>query len=260
MPGVGVGIYETDSTQTQTPPLTPPRSLVAPAAAAKAPQYSTDSSESYQQTGRSGGDHTPFEQNPNLKHEPSDESNYLPSAPYQEMLQHSGKDDPTVELARTQMASHQYRTQAERLYPNPKAGLPQEPTAQAIEPTIPASRLGRRCLTHKPKRTPDLVQGKMVQDVVVQADNMNVTHVHCVGCGVTLQIAKNTVVVNCPKCDQVHLSASCRIRNGHWGRGNCWKEREDGDPEKSSAETLISFERAEQLVKAFATRYFRKTT
>jgi len=129
---------------------------------------------------------------------------YLPNAPYQEMLQNYGREDPSIQRARHSMAAKP--KPADRPYPVP--GPPQEPTNQAIEPTLPASRLGRRMLTHRPERQPDYVVAKLSDGQ--SSSSLDCTLVECVACRATVEIPKSTVMLSCPSCDQVHPAASCR--------------------------------------------------
>jgi len=205
---VGVGIYQSDSGSMGTPQsheyqaVSPavaavgqfPQNGVAVAAAAHYPPSSPDNQYDQSQN----------EQRPRLQHKLSDVNSQI-SAPYQGMKVPYVEEDDTVERARILMASHQGKTQAR---PSPKPGRPPEPATQAIEPAMPASRLGRRCLTQRPKRKPDLVKGRVVQQL---QPKRNVAFVECASCGVTLEIARNAIVVNCPHCSQVHHTATCRI-------------------------------------------------
>jgi predicted RNA-binding Zn-ribbon protein involved in translation (DUF1610 family) len=202
---VGMGIYETDSASGQTPTS---YNEAPPQHQQQHQQYNAAPYDSYEHQEQQQPEQ-PYEQRPTLLNEASDDTNFLPDAPYRAMLSQYGTEDPTVERARSIMASHQGQRQAGR--PSAKAGVPQESTAQAVEPAVPASRLGRRCLTHRPKRQPDLVRGKVLQH---PSNNTNPTlaHVECISCGVTLEISKNAIVVNCPSCSQVHHTATCRIR------------------------------------------------
>lgn len=193
---VGVGIYETDS------------------ASGEHAQYNTSTSNSsgydtYDRQQQQQQQHSSYEHNRTTLREASSGGNFLPNAPYQDMLSHYGKEDPSVERARILMASHQGNQQAGR--PTVKAGVPQEPNIEVIEPNMPSSRLGRRCLTHRPKRQPDLVRGK----VNGNSNNPNMIHVECVACGNILEISKHAIVVYCPTCFEVHHAATCRIRSSH---------------------------------------------
>lgn len=137
----------------------------------------------------------------------SGSAGYLPNAPYQEMLQSFGKEDPTIARARSQMASLKHSKQMDRPYP--EAGLPQEPTSQAKEPSIPPSRLGRRILANKPKREPNFVIPKL-QGGEISAE-LQMSNLECVDCHACLLVPKSAVVIWCPNCDQVSLVANCRV-------------------------------------------------
>lgn len=146
----------------------------------------------------------------------SGSAGYLPNAPYQEMLQSFGKEDPTIARARSQMASLRNSKQMDG--PFPKAGLPQEPTSQAMEPTIPHSRLGRRILANntKPMREPTFVIPKVLgNDVISTKEGLQSNNLECTGCHVTLLVAKSAVVMLCPNCDQVQSVANCPVRRPH---------------------------------------------
>lgn len=130
---------------------------------------------------------------------------FLPNAPYQDLMQNYGREDPSILRARKSMASAKT---TERPYPQP--GPPQEPTIQATEPTPPASRLGRRILTQRPERQPDFIVAKLCTGQSTTALDF-CYHVECVTCRASIEIPKNIVMLSCPNCDQVHPAASCRV-------------------------------------------------
>ena len=121
------------------------------------------------------------------------------------MLQSFEKEDPTIARARMQMASMKNSKQMERPYPKP--GVPQEPTSQAMEPTIPQSRLGRRMMVHKSKREPSFV----IPTIQSNGREDSGSNLECTGCHVTLHVPKTAIVILCPNCDQVQLVANCRV-------------------------------------------------
>lgn len=134
---------------------------------------------------------------------------FLPDAPYQEMLQSFEKEDPTIARARMQMASLKNSKQMERPYPKP--GVPQEPTSQAMEPTIPQSRLGRRMMVHKSKREPSFVIPTIQSSANGMDEHQTGSNLECTGCRMTLRVPKTAIVILCPNCDQVQLVANCRV-------------------------------------------------
>jgi ribosomal protein S27E len=220
---VGVGIYENDSSHASTTSPIPraavpiPRAAVAVAVAASQQQIGQPAAATVYQSSTP----QPFHHvKPMIQaeiSEISDGSAYGISAPYQGMMLGSdGREDPAVERARTSMILHKDKAHARM--PFPKAGVPQEPTAQAMEPTVPASRLGRRCLTERHKREPDVVKGRVVP-AIPQSEfamsngvaNGKFAYVECANCGALLQISKNAIVVICSSCAKVHHTASCRI-------------------------------------------------
>jgi predicted RNA-binding Zn-ribbon protein involved in translation (DUF1610 family) len=185
MPGVGVGVYDDD-------PVVP----IHPHAPSTSP-YDADP------PAPPGG----------LHHEQSDGS-FMPAAPYQNMMQNFNNNvaDPTVERARNLMAGHSENNSGPDSRPMPVAGRPLPPSTPSVEPSVPPAQLRRRILTNKPKRDPDLVRGKVVQQIQSSSKK---THVLCAGCGVMLQISKTAIVVHCPNCNGVHPTASCHVPSSH---------------------------------------------
>lgn len=123
------------------------------------------------------------------------------------------------------------------LRPPPRAGIPQEPPAQSVEPSIPPARLGRRCLTtEKPHRQPDKATGKIISPVDgtitddghggaiggngtsnIDGGNLSTSvavgaavRIECPGCGTALQVPRGTIVVECPHCQGVYPTVTCR--------------------------------------------------
>ena len=149
---------------------------------------------------------------------------FMPDAPYQNMMNTFSNNtggnaqDPAVERARNIMASRSggggmgsagdNGTVGSR--PMPVAGRPMPPETPSIEPAVPPAQLGRRILTNKPKREPDLVRGRAVQQITSSSKK---THVLCSGCGALLQIPKSAIVVHCRNCNGVYPTASCRLPN-----------------------------------------------
>jgi len=82
------------------------------------------------------------------------------NAPYQDMLSQFQQEDPTIARARHSMSIRNQNQPVQKPYP--KAGKPQEPTAPAVEPPVPASRLSRRCLVPKDTRVPDLCLSNVI--------------------------------------------------------------------------------------------------
>jgi LSD1 subclass zinc finger protein len=99
-------------------------------------------------------------------------------------------------------------------FPCPQPGAPRGSTVQPAEPSLPRTRLGRRILTTKPQRQPDLVVAKFDQATTPTSSTrlLDCTDVECATCSNSLQIPKSAVVVMCPICDQVNPVASCRVK------------------------------------------------
>eukprot|EP00934_Nitzschia_sp_Nitz4_P005243 Nitzschia sp. Nitz4//scaffold5_size260463//133413//134096//NITZ4_000985-RA/size260463-processed-gene-0.128-mRNA-1//-1//CDS//3329555349//5233//frame0 len=110
---------------------------------------------------------------------------------------------PTNNYAQSQPAQHGL--------PHPKPGIPLPPTTQPQEPTIPPTRLGRRILelTSKRTRTPDFVQGHVVQPHEVLDTPSFIAR--CPTCSTTLAFDEAAVVLRCSNCQAVHLVAVCDI-------------------------------------------------
>lgn len=137
---------------------------------------------------------------------------YSINAPYQDMMLHGfgHGEDPSIERARTQMASHAKSKEPE--IPAPKPGLPHDPTSQAKEPKLPSTRLGRRILSQKLPRQPDFVKATLVSpNEPLDFLTSSSCYVECVSCGATLHLPSGAVVLTCPSCDQVRPVACCRI-------------------------------------------------
>ena len=193
-----------------------PRGYDEPMAASRPPMTS---SSHYDNNNGPGGPPAPD----GLRQEVSSES-FMPDAPYQNMMNTFSNNtggnaqDPAVERARNIMASRSggggmgsagdNGTVGSR--PMPVAGRPMPPETPSIEPAVPPAQLGRRILTNKPKREPDLVRGRAVQQITSSSKK---THVLCSGCGALLQIPKSAIVVHCRNCNGVYPTASCRLPN-----------------------------------------------
>jgi hypothetical protein len=188
MPGVGVGVYDDE-----------PMASNGPNVASSSPYDSAQPAP------------------PSGLHLVQSDGSYLPAAPYQNMMQNFNNNapDPTVERARNLMAGRT-DTSAADSRPMPVAGRPVPPETPPVEPSVPPAQLRRRILSNKPKREPDLVRGKVVQQIQSSSSSSKKTHVLCVGCGVMLQISKTAIVVHCRNCNGVHPTASCEVpNNGH---------------------------------------------
>jgi hypothetical protein len=107
--------------------------------------------------------------------------------------------------------------------PYPLAGPPAEPTAKAVEHKLPSSKLGRRCLTDRPKRQPDRVAGTIVNNppstvgtptMASPIDSLQQFRIQCIGCNTVLQVPKSTIVVECPNCQEIHPTAKCILIGG----------------------------------------------
>lgn len=98
--------------------------------------------------------------------------------------------------------------------PTPTAVPPPRPNQKPVEPSVPASRLGRRCLTRKPKREPDLVKGLVVAGANRTIRARDTVVVNCANCGTEIQIARNAIVVSCPSCYKISPAATCKIQIG----------------------------------------------
>ena len=108
--------------------------------------------------------------------------------------------------------------------PQPRAGTPPIADDETFRSRIldnldlPPQRLGRRCLTFKrSKRLPDRVMG-----VIVEGTESNTPSpesdaawikIECIGCQSSLQVPKESVIVECPICHGFHPVASCHVRS-----------------------------------------------
>jgi LSD1 subclass zinc finger protein len=97
--------------------------------------------------------------------------------------------------------------------PYPRPGPPREPTTPAAEPPIPRTKLGRRCLAQKWKRTPDKVMAELVVDGLSDevAGRDSLVQMECASCQALLHAPRTTLLVECPKCQEVHPVVKCRL-------------------------------------------------
>jgi len=107
-----------------------------------------------------------------------------------------------------------YSSSSRQALPTPTAVPPPRPNQKPVEPSVPASRLGRRCLTRKPKREPDLVKGLVVAGANRTIRARDTVVVNCANCGTEIQIARNAIVVSCPSCYKISPAATCKIQFG----------------------------------------------
>ncbi|KAG7365335.1 hypothetical protein IV203_038538 [Nitzschia inconspicua] len=123
--------------------------------------------------------------------------------------QHSRSHLPPVPTANvSQLRSHP----ATDIRPQPRPGPPKEPLAQPVEPPMPRTKLGRRCLAQKWQRKPDKTTAEVVvyglAEDVPSRDSL--LEMECPGCQVLLQVARTTLLIECPNCEEVHPAAKCR--------------------------------------------------
>lgn len=129
-------------------------------------------------------------------------------APYQSMIQHQSREE---EEARQRASGFPVTEISHPVpLPTPYSAPPQPPNQLPVEPKIPHARLGRRCLTHKPKREPELVKGLVVSGARANRTRTQI-QVSCAKCGAALQISKNAIAVSCPGCYKISPASSCLV-------------------------------------------------
>jgi hypothetical protein len=137
-------------------------------------------------------------------------------APYESMVQHQSREEEARREARREASglpvAETTGTPSAPL-PTPYSAPPQPPNQKPVEPAMPHSRLGRRCLTHKPKREPELVKGLVVNNMSGSRANRprSQIQVSCAKCGAALQISKNAIAVSCPGCYMISPASSCIV-------------------------------------------------
>jgi len=97
-----------------------------------------------------------------------------------------------------------------RELPTPTAIPPPKPNYTPLEPSVPHSRLGRRCLIDKPKREADLVKGLAVVGADGSIRSRDTIVVNCAKCGADLSMPRSAIVVSCPSCYKISPAASCK--------------------------------------------------
>ena len=108
--------------------------------------------------------------------------------------------------------------------PQPRAGTPPIADDETFRSRIldnldlPPQRLGRRCLTFKrSKRLPDRVMGVIVEGTGTNTSSSESDvawiKIECIGCQSSLQVPKESVIVECPVCHGFHPVASCHVRS-----------------------------------------------
>lgn len=80
-----------------------------------------------------------------------------------------------------------------------------------LEPSVPETRLGRRCLIHKPKREADLVKGLVNAGATGSIRSRDTVVVTCAKCGAELSVSRNAIAVSCPSCYKISPVASCAV-------------------------------------------------
>jgi hypothetical protein len=131
----------------------------------------------------------------------------------QEQQEHerNGQTPPAVAPAES---SHPRPQQVTDTRPYPRPGLPKEPATPAAEPDMPTTKLGRRCLAQKWKRTPDKTVAEVVVDGLLEEipSRDSLLQMQCAGCEVLLQVPRTTLLVECPNCEEVHPAAKCILQ------------------------------------------------
>jgi hypothetical protein len=132
-------------------------------------------------------------------------------APYESMIQHQSREEEARREASGLPVAETNGTPSAPL-PTPYSAPPQPPNQKPVEPAMPHSRLGRRCLTHKPKREPELVKGLVVNNMSARANRpRSQIQVSCAKCGAALQISKSAIAVSCPGCYKISPASSCIV-------------------------------------------------
>lgn len=121
-------------------------------------------------------------------------------------------------------SNHNTTSRVMDLRPPPRPGKPRIPTTSAVEPFLPSSRLGRRCLTtEKPHRQPDKVVGDMTNTAGNNDDDHNddgggvngtraatTIRIVCPGCETIVRIPRNVIVMECPNCGLTCPTVTCQ--------------------------------------------------
>lgn len=102
---------------------------------------------------------------------------------------------------------------ANRALPTPTVIPPPRPNYKPLEPSVPQSKLGRRCLIHKPKREADLVKGLAVVGADGSIRSRDTIVVKCANCHAILSMPRSAIVVSCPSCYKISPAASCQAVN-----------------------------------------------
>lgn len=201
---------------------TPPSSCAVPLGMSAMNRTLENSNRTYSTTPSSNNSH-------GLGNRSLEESDAPPAAPYRNLMSSPSSNhtasigasrnntdnaeiafptpDPAVARARTSMTHmhQQHRTSTtstgpSKALPPPKAGRPPPPDLKAIEPALPSTRLGRRCLTNRPPREADFAKGDQGE-----------VRVSCVTCGAVLRIPAAAIVVQCSQCRTAHPTATCPV-------------------------------------------------
>jgi len=91
---------------------------------------------------------------------------------------------------------------------------PPRPNHLPLEPSVPETRLGRRCLIHKPKREADLVKGLVNAGATGSIRSRDTVVVNCAKCGAELSVSRMAIAVSCPSCYKISPAASCNTITG----------------------------------------------
>lgn len=100
-------------------------------------------------------------------------------------------------------------TPANGALPIPIAVPPPKPNHLPLEPFMPESRLGRRCLVHKPKREADFVKGLVNAGATGSKRSRDTVVVNCEKCGAELSVSRMAIAVSCPSCYKISPVAKC---------------------------------------------------
>jgi hypothetical protein len=137
-------------------------------------------------------------------------------APYESMIHHHSREEEDRRDARREASGLPVSESSgppSAPLPTPYSAPPQPPNQKPVEPAMPHSRLGRRCLMHKPFREPELVKGLVVNNKSGSRANRprGQIQVSCAKCGAALQISKNAIAVSCPGCYKISPASSCIV-------------------------------------------------
>ncbi|CAJ1923354.1 unnamed protein product [Cylindrotheca closterium] len=86
---------------------------------------------------------------------------------------------------------------------------PRRPNYPPLEPSVPESRLGRRCLIHKPKREADLVKGLVNSGATGSIRSRDTVVKKCANCFAELSVSHNAIAISCPCCYKISPAAKC---------------------------------------------------